>query len=148
MPVVDTPTVAVAVIGAGVAGLAAARELGRVFPDVVLLEASDRLGGRVKQVRETEGEKRRGRRESAVEIKTNDDVFDPSPPPPPPPPPLQIEGLAPWPVELGAEFVHGRESSLVVRSSRVPFRGEKKGGELMLKRLPIPPPPRPHSRPS
>ena len=84
MPVVDTPTVAVAVIGAGVAGLAAARELGRVFPDVVLLEASDRLGGRVKQVRETEGEKRRRRRESAVEIKTNDGVFDPSPPPHPP----------------------------------------------------------------
>ena len=44
------PVVSVAVVGGGVAGLAAARELARTLPDVVLLEAADRLGGRVKQV--------------------------------------------------------------------------------------------------
>jgi choline dehydrogenase-like flavoprotein len=36
----------VVVIGAGFAGLVAARELGRVGLDVIVLEASDRVGGR------------------------------------------------------------------------------------------------------
>lgn len=59
----------VAIVGAGVAGLAAAAELKRAGRDVVCLEASGRVGGRVFTMR------------------------DP---------------LAPVPIELGAEFVHGR----------------------------------------
>lgn len=59
----------VIVIGAGVAGLAAAGELAEAGLDVVLLEARERIGGRVLTVREP--------------------------------------GL-PAPIELGAEFVHGR----------------------------------------
>ncbi|HTO97675.1 MAG TPA: FAD-dependent oxidoreductase [Myxococcales bacterium] len=39
-------------IGAGVAGLAAARELGRRGREVVVLEARDRIGGRIHTVRE------------------------------------------------------------------------------------------------
>lgn len=57
----------VAVIGAGAAGLAAARRLASAGLDVVILEARDRIGGRV----------------------------------------LTSHDLAPHPVELGAEFIHG-----------------------------------------
>ena len=41
----------VVVVGAGVAGLQAARQLLRSFPDLLVLEASERIGGRIKQVR-------------------------------------------------------------------------------------------------
>ena len=40
----------VAVIGAGIAGLSAAVELAKSFPHVVVVEANDRIGGRIKQV--------------------------------------------------------------------------------------------------
>ena len=40
----------VVVVGAGVAGLQAARQLLPSFPDLLVLEASHRIGGRVKQV--------------------------------------------------------------------------------------------------
>ncbi|GLC55793.1 hypothetical protein PLESTB_001029400 [Pleodorina starrii] len=63
----------VAVIGAGLSGLYSAHLLKDRFPDVVLLEAQNRVGGRVKQ----------------------------------------IHDLAPWPVEAGPEFVHGRNSVFV-----------------------------------
>lgn len=63
----------IVVIGAGAAGLAAARELTRAGRDVAVLEARDRVGGRVFTHRE---------RRSAV------------------------------PIELGAEFVHGRPPDL------------------------------------
>src|ERR1051325_10475326 len=56
----------VIVVGAGAAGLAAARELSAAQLRVVILEARDRIGGR---------------------INTHFDV---------------------WPIELGAEFVHGK----------------------------------------
>jgi monoamine oxidase len=63
----------VVVIGGGVAGLAAARRLFQAGVDVVLLEARDDLGGRIRTSFE----------------------------------------LAPFPVELGAEFVHGRPPQLL-----------------------------------
>lgn len=64
----------VVVVGAGIAGLAAARGLGESGLDVVLLEAAERVGGRVHTVRPS-GSK--------------------------------------LPVELGAEFVHGRPPELI-----------------------------------
>ena len=84
-PLESTIFVSVAVIGGGVAGLAAAGALASSsssssspsFKDhqaILLLEARDELGGRVRQLR----------------------------------------GLAPWPVEMGPEFVHGERSSVVV----------------------------------
>jgi monoamine oxidase len=70
----------VLVVGAGMAGLAAARELGRAGLTVRLLEARDRIGGRVWT-----------RRDDA----------------------------APLPIELGAEFIHGRppETWRIVRAA-------------------------------
>lgn len=62
------------VVGAGVAGLTAARTLRQQGIDTLVVEASDVVGGRVKQV----------------------------------------DGILPWPVELGPEFVHGAKSSLKV----------------------------------
>lgn len=59
----------VIVIGAGVAGLYAARRLGELGLAVVVLEARDRVGGRVRQA---------------------------------------VDPALPVPLELGAEFVHGR----------------------------------------
>ena len=63
----------IVIIGAGAAGLAAARELARAGRDVVVLEARDRIGGRVFTHREQK---------------------------------------SPVPIELGAEFVHGRPPEL------------------------------------
>src|SRR5438105_1616414 len=70
----------VIVIGAGAAGMAAARELSRASTNVVIVEARDRLGGRIHTLR------------------------DPG---------------FPLPVELGAEFVHGRprESWEIIRAA-------------------------------
>ncbi|EFJ44139.1 amine oxidase-like protein [Volvox carteri f. nagariensis] len=63
----------VAIIGGGLSGLYAAHLLKERFPDVVVLEAQNRVGGRIKQV----------------------------------------HGMAPWPIEAGPEFVHGRNSVFV-----------------------------------
>lgn len=41
----------VVIVGAGVAGLYAAQLLRLRFPDVVVVEAQDRIGGRIRQVR-------------------------------------------------------------------------------------------------
>ncbi len=68
------PSADVVVLGAGIAGLAAAERLGAAGRRVVVLEARDRIGGR---------------------IHTVDD------------PGLKL------PIELGAEFVHGRPTELV-----------------------------------
>lgn len=40
----------VLVVGAGMAGLSAAKELSKHFHDVLVVEATDRTGGRIKQV--------------------------------------------------------------------------------------------------
>ncbi|MBV8114756.1 MAG: FAD-dependent oxidoreductase [Silvibacterium sp.] len=64
----------VAVIGAGIAGLAAARTLAEAGRDVILIEARDRIGGRILTVRDP-----------ATHL----------------------------PIELGAEFVHGRPPELL-----------------------------------
>jgi monoamine oxidase len=61
----------VAIVGAGAAGLAAAQRLTQAGKRVVLLEARDRLGGRIHTLRDPQ---------------------------------------FPLPVELGAEFIHGRDS--------------------------------------
>ncbi len=60
----------VAIIGAGAAGLAAAQRLTNAGRSVVLIDARDRIGGRIHTIR--------------------DEKF-------------------PLPVELGAEFIHGRD---------------------------------------
>ena len=64
----------VVIVGAGVAGLTAARGLAEAGLSVVLLEAAERVGGRVRTVR--------------------------------------LAG-SDWPVEAGAEFVHGRPPELL-----------------------------------
>ncbi len=66
-------TTDIVVVGGGAAGLAAAAEAGRRGARVVLLEARDRLGGRVETHHDTR---------------------------------------APLPIELGAEFIHGRPEEL------------------------------------
>lgn len=68
------------IIGAGAAGLAAARLLGRAAREVTVLEARDRVGGR---------------------------VF------------TSTEQKSPVPVELGAEFVHGKSAELFERARAV-----------------------------
>lgn len=67
------------ILGAGAAGLAAAAELARRGKSAVVLEARDRIGGRVWS--------------------------------------LEIPGL-PVPVELGAEFIHGRPTATLARMRR------------------------------
>ncbi len=42
----------VLIIGAGAAGLMAARELGRIGKRVIILEARDRIGGRIRPIPE------------------------------------------------------------------------------------------------
>ena len=75
----------VIVIGAGMAGITAARELARTRLSVAVLEARNRIGGR---------------------IMTLDDFCD-------------------WPVEGGAEFVHGRNAATLteIREAGLNLRG-------------------------
>ena len=42
------------IVGAGAAGLYAAQLLRPQFPDLLVVEAQDRIGGRIKQVRHTD----------------------------------------------------------------------------------------------
>jgi monoamine oxidase len=77
-------TNSVLIIGAGAAGLAAARDLAASGVAVTILEARDRIGGRVHTIR--------------------DESFN-------------------LPIELGAEFVHGKHPALfkLLDSARTPF---------------------------
>ncbi len=81
----------VIIIGAGVAGLAAARELSRAGVPVVVLEARDRIGGRIHTLH---------------------------------PPGLEA------PVELGAEFVHGRPPEIWELAERGGLRLAKVEGDM------------------
>ncbi|HEX5434930.1 MAG TPA: NAD(P)/FAD-dependent oxidoreductase [Candidatus Angelobacter sp.] len=82
----------VLVIGAGAAGLAAARELSNAGMRILLLEARDRIGGR---------------------------IF--------------TDHSAGFPIELGAEFVHGRSPDLFGPIKRVPLDVDQVAGELRRK---------------
>jgi len=82
----------VIVIGAGVSGLAAARELRRRGHDAVVLEARDRIGGRIHTLRP------RG---------------------------------WPVPIELGAEFVHGKPPALRALAKAREVEGELYGDRLV-----------------
>lgn len=75
----------VIIVGAGVAGLAAAAELAEKGLSVVILEARDRIGGRIYTLKDL-GQQ--------------------------------------FPVELGAEFIHGRPPEIVdaLRHSKIPIR--------------------------
>lgn len=74
----------VLIIGAGAAGLAAARDIAAAHLPVIVLEARDRIGGRVYTLH---------------------------------------DAASPVPVELGAEFVHGKHPALmqVLDESNIPF---------------------------
>ena len=50
-PLQECPFHSVVVVGAGLAGLSAAFQLQPLCPNLLLLEASDRIGGRVQHVR-------------------------------------------------------------------------------------------------
>jgi monoamine oxidase len=96
----------VVVVGAGLAGLYAAKLLQPHFKDVLVLEATDTPGGRVRQagfgmliLYSTVQAK-----SSAVPQKHC----------------LQVAGAAPWPVEAGPQFVHGANSSLKVHMLQLP----------------------------
>src|SRR5271170_2662785 len=69
-----TPRVDIVILGAGIAGLAAARKLAEAGLSVILLEARGRIGGRIFTMRTP---------------------------------------AADLPIELGAEFVHGRPPELL-----------------------------------
>jgi len=81
---------AVIIIGAGMSGLAAACELGRAGIPVQILEARDRLGGRV--------------------LTVHDDVCN-------------------VPVELGAEFIHGRPPEIFDPLTKAKIRVSEVEGE-------------------
>jgi monoamine oxidase len=85
----------VIIVGAGVAGLAAAEQLDRAGLRILLLEARDRIGGRICT-----------RHDPASTV----------------------------PIELGAEFVHGKPAELLrlIRRARLPLR-EMSGKELCLR---------------
>lgn len=78
---VNSPDVDVAIVGAGVAGLAAAVELEKAGLRLAIFEARHRIGGRILTRR------------------------DP---------------LSPSPIELGAEFVHGRAPEILSIARRIP----------------------------
>ena len=77
-----SPDVDVVIVGAGVAGLAAAVELEKAGLRLAIFEARDRIGGRILTHR------------------------DP---------------LSPLPIELGAEFVHGRTPEILGIAQRIPL---------------------------
>src|SRR3954464_10446896 len=73
----------VLVLGAGAAGLMAARKLSEAGMEVLVVEARDRVGGRIL---------------------------------------TQRSGQFPWPIEVGAEFIHGRPKQIfeVIKQANLP----------------------------
>lgn len=100
----DHVQVSVAVIGAGLAGLQAARDLRTRFPDVLVLEAASCVGGRIQQVQKLAYC-------CALQLLVGSEFVKASRVPAL----HQVNNLMPWPVELGPEFIHGAKSSLKVR---------------------------------
>ena len=100
----DLVQVSVAVIGAGLAGLQAARDLKTRFPDILVLEASDCVGGRIQQVQKLACC-------CALQLLVRSDFVKASHAHAL----HQVNNFMPWPVELGPEFIHGAKSSLKVR---------------------------------
>ena len=106
MPSALTETHRVVVVGAGLAGLSAARLLQNHFPDIIVLEATQQPGGRVRQaiiglllpiiywV-------------ACCNATAPDHVTF-----------MKVHDIAPWPVEAGPQFVHGANSSL--KASHLP----------------------------
>lgn len=96
----------VVVVGAGLAGLYAAKLLQPHFKDVVVLEATDRPGGRVRQAGFGGADLVFNITSQKQQCASNCCV--------------QVAGAAPWPVEAGPQFVHGADSSLKVHILQLP----------------------------
>jgi len=96
----------VAILGAGVAGLAAAAELAGAGRDVIVLEARDRVGGRIHTLRPDP--------EPGIASAIEPGVRRP---------PART-------VELGAEFIHGEPPSLMALAREAGLEVEETAGEL------------------
>ena len=88
----------VVVVGGGLAGLYAAKLLQQHFPDVIVLEATEQPGGRVKQA-----SVKNLLLAVLLDFPEQHGCY-------------QVHGIAPWPIEAGPQFVHGANSFLKVRN--------------------------------
>ncbi len=114
-----TPFHSVVIVGCGISGLYAARLLRKRFPDLLCVEATDRIGGRIQHVSDAPAEAPCmrvhdpfGAACSALVPRAVRDVYAllnaraPA---------AQVEDFVSWPVQEGPEFVHGFTAPLRVR---------------------------------